>query len=184
MSDIFDTCFLNLMKEEGVEIASNGEVIDSGYSNNPNDRGGETKFGITAATFGQSVKNITLAEAHDFYLSDFWKGYNCDTVCAISPPVAAIMFDAAVNQGGDFARRAIQNTVGTTEDGIIGPTTIEALKRDVSTSLVRVIHAYGDARLTRYCHIAILDHSQEVWLAGWVLRVLQVKRFAFSLMPI
>lgn len=178
---LFDQCFVNLMKEEGVEVAPNGEVIDSGYSNNPNDKGGETKFGVTAKTYGQSVKNLTLQQAHEFYKSEFWISINCDSVANISAPVAAIYFDAAVNQGQDWAKRALQRVVGVTEDGIIGPYTIEALKKDVGVSLVRVIHSYGDERLAKYAHIAIIDHSQEGWLAGWILRVISVKRFAFSL---
>ena len=49
---------------------------DGGYTNDPVDPGGETKFGISKAAHPDvDIKNLTLKEALEIYRRDYWSHY-------------------------------------------------------------------------------------------------------------
>lgn len=108
MSD-FDIAFEHIIGHEG------------GYVNNPNDPGGETKYGISKRSYPhEDIKNLTLARAKFLYKRDFWNViYGDEWPFAIAEP----LFDAAVNSGPTRAIKWMQMAVGTPADGIIGPET-------------------------------------------------------------
>jgi lysozyme family protein len=78
---------------------------EGGYSLHPNDKGGETNFGITAVydayrkTHGlsaQSVKKMSHTEVRDIYKKRYWD----IAFCNLLPQKLAIShFDWAVNAG-------------------------------------------------------------------------------------
>jgi lysozyme family protein len=110
----FDEAFEKLIGHEG------------GYVNDPHDRGGETKFGISKRSYPlEDIKALTLDRAKLLYRRDFWGPSGCDTV----PPAAKFdLFDTAVNSGVGRAIRLLQRAVGETEDGILGPRTLQAVQ--------------------------------------------------------
>lgn len=82
---------------------------EGGYVWHKDDPGGETNFGVTAATYSayrrahnlpqQSVRHITQAELRDIYKTGFW-----DTVTqGRTWPLDAVLFDAGVNHGPNTA---------------------------------------------------------------------------------
>jgi lysozyme family protein len=77
--------------------------IEGGYSNDPADPGGETKFGISKRAYPQvDIANLTLEQAKAIYLRDYWHLCKCDELPA---DMALLVFDAAVNQGVSAALR-------------------------------------------------------------------------------
>lgn len=73
--------------------------LEGGYSNDPNDPGGETKYGISKRYNPDvDVKNLTLDQAKEIYLKRYWMPFGCDK----RPfPLDICLFDGAVNPQDD-----------------------------------------------------------------------------------
>lgn len=100
--------------------------IEGGYSNNPNDAGGETKYGISKRAYPNlDIRNLTLEAARGIYKKDYWDRVRGDLLPA---PMALIVFDAAVNSGVGQAIKWLQEAVGAHADGVIGPVTLAAVQ--------------------------------------------------------
>ena len=126
----FDGAFTNLIGIEG------------GYSNNPRDPGGETKFGISKRSYpNEDIPNLTVDRAKEIYLRDYWKSAGCDLV---PEAIKFDLFDMAVNSGVKTATRTLQFAAGTLPDGVIGPKTFDALETMPSD---RVVARFNGARL-------------------------------------
>jgi lysozyme family protein len=84
--------------------------VEGGYVNDPADPGGETKYGITKRSYPNlDIANLTLDEAKAIYQRDYWNPLSLDT----EPySVALLLFDAAVNQGVNFAHFLPHDEVG------------------------------------------------------------------------
>lgn len=94
----FDDAFLIVIGEEG------------GYSNDPTDPGGETKYGISHRAYPSiDIKNLTLDQAKAIYHSDYWSPLGLD---AKPWAVALLLFDTSVNQGRSFAQTLPADPVG------------------------------------------------------------------------
>lgn len=72
-------------------------AVEGGYSNDPNDPGQETKYGISKRAYpNEDIPNLTLDRAQFLYQRDYWDKLNCD---GMSWELALITFDCAVNSG-------------------------------------------------------------------------------------
>ena len=108
-------------------VASFDEIIgvEGGYTNNPADPGGETKWGISKRAYPSlDIPNLTQADAQAIYYPDYWVKASCE-LCPAA--LAFLVFDAAVNNGVGAAIKFLQEGVNTTPDGIIGPATRAAI---------------------------------------------------------
>lgn len=88
------------------------------YTNNPQDPGGETKWGISKKAFPElDIKNLTKDQAVQIYKSKYWNMIDADT---LPNYLDIVSFDIAVVQGPkvalkcldrlkDFARYIIPN---------------------------------------------------------------------------
>ena len=84
-----------------------------------------TKFGVSAAAYpGLDIAALTMAEAQAVYRQDYWDRVQGD---ALPPPLALLVFDAAVNSGVDRAVRWLQGAAGVGADGVVGPVTLQAV---------------------------------------------------------
>ncbi len=84
-----------------------------------------TKFGISSASYPDvDIADLTLEQAGQIYRRDYWDRIAGD---ALPPPLALLVFDAAVNSGVGRAARWLQATVGAEQDGMIGPLTLAAV---------------------------------------------------------
>lgn len=130
-----------------------GPTIEGGYVDDPNDRGGPTNHGITQATLADwrghpvsaaDVEALSQEEATEIYQASYWK-----PICGDELPsgVDLIVFDSAVNQGPGTAAKLLQETVGVSADGHIGPQTLAAVSARDSVDTVNGMSA---ARLARY----------------------------------
>ncbi len=70
---------------------------------------GGTKFGISAAAYPTlDIRALALADARAIYRRDYWDRVQGD---ALPPPLALVVFDAAVNNGVAQAARWLQTPV-------------------------------------------------------------------------
>jgi lysozyme family protein len=78
------------------------DLIDNwegGYSNDPNDPGGETKFGISKAGCPDvDIKHLTRDQAIAIYYRDYWAKYKLDTRIG-DPALRAKCFNMGVLMG-------------------------------------------------------------------------------------
>ena len=73
--------------------------VEGGYSNDPRDPGGETKYGIAKRYHPQEdIKNMTLARAKEIYLTEYWLPAGCDNAPS---PMDVCLFDSQVNPQND-----------------------------------------------------------------------------------
>lgn len=123
---VFDQAFSIIIGNEG------------GFSNNPADPGNwtggrpgsgmlrGTKYGISAGSHPDlDIAGLTLDQARSLYRREYWDRVNAD---ALPPPLALLLFDTAVNCGTDRAARWLQQSVKTQPDGLIGPSTLQAVQ--------------------------------------------------------
>lgn len=86
---------------------------EGGYANDLNDPGGETNRGISKRSYPQlDIKNLGLEETIEIYRRDFWNAIEGD---ALSPALASVAFDCAVNHGVGRAREWLVLTRDPTE---------------------------------------------------------------------
>lgn len=71
--------------------------VEGGYVNDPQDPGGETKYGISKRSYPNlDIAALTQEQAGAIYLRDYWQAAGCD---GLPQGLALIHFDAAVNCG-------------------------------------------------------------------------------------
>ena len=91
----FDEAFEIVLRHEG------------GYTNDPNDTGGETKYGIAKKYHPDlDIKNLTLADAKKIYQDNYWSLNNYGDI--VNQEIANQAFDLAVNLGGLRANKILQ----------------------------------------------------------------------------
>ncbi len=82
--------------------------FEGGYSNDPDDPGGETKWGISKRAYPNvDILNLTPEQALEIYSRDYWDALDCDSY---SYPNAISIFDTAVNCGVNRTRKWIELT--------------------------------------------------------------------------
>ena len=119
--------------------------LEGGHVNDPNDPGGETKYGISKRAHPDMViELLSVEQAKQIYRESYWQACRCDDLPSI---YRLMVFDCAVNQGASRARRILQQAVGTVVDGDIGPITLDAThSADPSRALVE----YASQRMILY----------------------------------
>jgi lysozyme family protein len=144
---------------------------EGGYSNDPKDPGGETKYGISKRSYPQlDIKSLTRDQAKQIYFVDFWAKSKCEDIA--DETLAVKLFDLAVHAGIPQAVKLIQRALrsagqSVVEDGIIGPTTLVAINKSDPTDLLAALKSEtaGFYRL-----IAQANPSQQRFIEGWLRR--------------
>jgi len=147
-----------------------------GYVNIAGDSGGLTKFGVAQNKVPNvNVKTLTLAQAQNIYLTQYWTPAQCDN---IPSPLSALHFDTAVNMGVGAAAKLLQIALGVTADGNIGPKTLAAIAacRDIPGLCTK----YLNARQARYNAIIAAKPVNAKFLKGWTNRVNRLRDFVAS----
>jgi len=154
--------------------------LEGGYVNDPADRGGETKFGISQKSYPKlNIKNLTLNQAAAIYKQDYWDICQCDDMPA---EVAVIVFDAAVNHGARRASMFLQQLVNSKMDGVIGDKTLASLRKYLSRRTVDgVVVKYLSIRAQFYHDIVVGDSSQAKFLKGWFTRLFKLQQFSLGM---
>lgn len=136
---------------------------EGGYVNDPNDPGGETKFGISKRAYPQvDIKNLTLEQAKEIYKVDYWEKVLCPN---LPGPLQFQMFDTAVNSGPRQAIVLLQRALGVEADGSVGPVTWRALLDTCNTT--ELVIRFVAARLRFMTGLSGWEHFGK----GWARRI-------------
>lgn len=112
-------------------------VREGGYQDGAGDPGGETNYGIAAASHpGVDIKNLTQAQAKLIYLKEYWGPAGCDNV---PDSIKFDLFDAAVNSGVSEAVKFLQLAVNCVPDGQMGPLTLQAVNSAAAGNTMRLL---------------------------------------------
>jgi lysozyme family protein len=165
-------------------------VIDreGGYSDNPADRGGPTRFGITQAVaraqgYTGDMRLLPRATAAAIYRRLYWVNPRFDAVAERAPTLAAELFDTGVNMGPAVAASFLQRALNALNrgandypdiavDGAIGAQTLAALdaflKRRGAAGAGVLTKAIDALQGARYLQLAETRPADEAFLYGWL----------------
>lgn len=158
-------------------ILDNIIIREGGFVHDASDRGGATKFGITAQTLGEwrglgrpatpeEVHHLSVSEARDIYQQKY-----LDPFLGITDErVLETVVDTAVNMGVRAATRHLQMAVKVPADGAMGPVTLAAVNAKGRDALVPLVKA----RCLHYAQIVRADPSQSRFIVGWLTRALSL----------
>jgi len=159
------------MKENYPQALKQVLKYEGGYVDHPKDPGGPTNKGVTQAVYDswrktqnlptQSVRNINDSEVAAIYKNLYWDRISGDL---LPSGVDFAVFDFAVNSGVSRAAKTLQSIVGVTQDGQIGPATIQSTKTYVAMSVTNKRLAFMQ--------------SLSIWSTfgkGWSARIADVK---------
>lgn len=129
--------------EQAVERVLGAE---GGYVNDPDDPGGETKYGISKrANPDVDIPSLTEDKARELYRERYWNAIKADQ---LPGPLREMAFDAAVNQGVPWTKAALRRVGGDAE-------------------------AFFQLRARRYASILKRDPTQAKFQRGWEKRLEQ-----------
>lgn len=170
--------------------------LEAGYVNNPNDRGGPTKWGVTQAVaraegYTGDMRDLPRETAKQILLNRYWVRPGFDAVNQLSPAIAWELFDAGVLSGPAVPVIWLQKALrllnmshakelfpDVTVDGSMGKTpetsqTVKALsaylsarKRDGQTILLRMLNCQQGAY---FMDITDKRVQNEEFINGWFL---------------
>lgn len=161
---------------------------EGGYVNDPNDRGGETNFGITVAVarangYHGPMQDMPQSVAEAIYRKRYITEPQFDKVATINEAIGLELVDTGVNMGphraGEFLQRWLNgfNLPGSGYqdlfvDGRVGPMTLDALKRYLAhrgkEGVSVLLRGLNSGQGNRYLEITEANKSQRSFLYGWV----------------
>ena len=150
------------------------------YTNNPTDKGGPTKYGVTLDTWKkhgrdldgdgviteEDVKLITEADATRVMKEQYWDLVHADEIHSQS--IANLIVDFVWGAGRKNAVTIIQEVVGVERDGIMGNITIGAINAQDPVDLFNRLHA---RRQVYYQNVVKAHPEQATFLKGWLRRL-------------
>lgn len=165
--------------------------LEGDFSDNRNDPGGITRYGIsirfirsldpaTLKRYGlmdypdnpEKMASLPWETAYRLYEGEFWQHAPFGEIP--SQKLCNDVFDSAVNQGIGNAIKCLQRAVwassggsAITEDGIMGPKTIQAVQKCAQRELNAAFRA---ERAWHYRKVAELNPQCKIFLKGWLRR--------------
>lgn len=146
---------------------------EGGYTNNPKDPGGPTKYGVTLKTLqayreddsltANDVKALTEEEAKNIFLVNYMQPLHADDD-SMHVSVALMISDCAYNSGVRRAVQLAQHVLGLDEDGVLGPMTHRELLHAAPVMFVR------DYKSARIDFLRTLN-TWPIFGKGWEARV-------------
>lgn len=161
---------------------------EGGYANHPDDKGGETMWGITKWVARQngylaSMRDMPREVAKEIYRQQYAVKPGFDVVAAEYPRVGAELFDSGVNLGPKWPAIWLQMCLNAfnnqarfypdiDEDGDIGPATMNALRsfkrKRGSEGEVVLLKALNCLQGARYVDLARGRSRNESFIYGWI----------------
>ena len=168
-------------------------ITEGGYSNRPQDRGGETYAGISRKHWpdwagwthvdawkirGGHPRDLDADEllqhkVRAFYLNNFW-----DAICGEEidhQRIAEELFDSGINCGMKTAVNWLQRSLHMVAaaqlrvDGALGPKTLAAINGCRWPG--EVLKAMNGLQFLHYWNLVMKDPTQSIFLRGWLRRV-------------
>lgn len=149
---------------------------EGSFTNDKNDKGGPTCFGITQALLAswrghavtiEDVKNLTRGEASSIYERLYFVNYK---IGLLPEEIAEQVFDFGVLSGPFRAIQALQECLGITADGSIGPVTVVAATLACKKDPRTLNNDLAKWRIMMFCRIVQRDPSQAKFIGGWCKR--------------
>jgi lysozyme family protein len=165
------------------------------YTNHPSDRGGPTKWGVTAAKLGEyrrlgraatpaEVQALTRDEAASIYRNDYWLRPGYALIEPLSERIAEELLDTGVNMGvgvpGRWLQRALNalNRQGRDYRDIAVDNAIGNGTRDALAALIRtrgkagaedaVLKLLNGLQAARYLELSEKRQPNEDFMYGWL----------------
>lgn len=156
--------------------------LERGWSDNPTDEGAATNLGVTQTTWQhwvgktrvvttQDIKHLTVADVTPLYRQAFWNAVHADY---LPLGIDLVVFDWAVNSGPRVAIQNLQQALGVSQDGLLGPMTINAATAAPSGP---VIDCMAELRRAFYRSLDAFD----AFGRGWDARVDQITTLAHTM---
>jgi lysozyme family protein len=140
------------MKDNFDKIMTIIFTFEGGYVNDPDDPGGETKYGISKKAFPkEDIKALTKERAKEIYHKLYWDAIKGDD---LPDRIDACMMDTAVNTG---VGRAV------------------VLAKDSKT-----VDDYLFNRLAFYLSISKKNPTLKKYLWGWMYRVIALRKLLWE----
>lgn len=173
---MFEEIIVSILEKEG------------GFSDHPNDSGGQTRYGITqsvARAYGYQgeMKNLPIPLAKQIYREKYWNPMNLELVARIMPGIVEELFDTGVNQGNGRAAEYLQLSLNALNrqgqdwpdlkiDGDIGPATLDALRAFVAKrggdAQVVMLRALNCLQGAFYINLSQRRPKDEDFVFGWL----------------
>jgi len=135
---------------------------EGGFTDDPRDRGGATKFGISQRAYpGLNIAKLTRDDAIHIYQRDYW-----DRLPSLPSPIDFLAFDFAVNAGIGRAVKCLQLAIGVKDDGNFGPVSHTKINKMAPID-VAILYQAERAR-----HYAQIDDGQ-TFIRGWMRRTMR-----------
>lgn len=164
-------------------------ALEGGYSANPADPGGATKWGVTervarANGYRGDMRELPIEEARRIAKAQYWDVLRLDDIDRLSAPVAQELFDTGYNMGVGTAGRMLQRALNAlnrqaadypdvTEDGVVGPMTVQAMRAFLDKRAGQGAHALlkllNVLQGAAYVEIVERRPQSEQFLLGWIL---------------
>ena len=148
--------------------------FEGGLANDPDDRGGLTKYGICKKVYPDvDIRNLTLEEAADIFRRDYYELMQIGSVQ--NEQIAYAIFDMGVLSGPGTAVTLLQQAINEfsvkqiAEDGAIGPKTLNAMSAE-NINQTGLLHMYIVCRKNYHLGIIKNDSSQSKFKKNWVAR--------------
>jgi lysozyme family protein len=150
--------------------------LEGGFVDNATDPGGATNWGVTqhylnvaraanvVLDLPANVADLTQVQAAQLYAADQWVAVKGDS---LPWPLALMAFDMAVNEGPNRAIVTLQQALGVTADGVLGPATLSA----ATSAGPKVVKAYAARRGVAYAQLSGTEGQFEL---QWMVRLLDV----------
>lgn len=163
-------------------------AVEGRYSDNPNDRGGPTMYGVTqqvARAYGYlgDMWSLPRGTAYDILFTRYWLAPKFDQVQLRDNGLAVELCDTGVNMGPVQATKFLQMALNAfnaqatrypdlVEDGQLGAMTLLALDQFKgqrgATGMIVLTRTVDILQGARYLEIARADKSQETFVFGWI----------------
>lgn len=161
--------------------------VEGGYVNHKDDRGGETKYGITVAVARENeytgdMRDLPESFAQDVYAKIYFYKPRFDIVTEVSVVLAEECFDSGVNMGSywpslwlqqllNVLNRQEQDYQDISEDGMIGNQTKQALqafyKKRGQEGLKVLFNLMNCMQGARYVELTRRREKNESFMYGW-----------------
>lgn len=156
------------------------------FSDDPNDSGGATRFGITEAVarangYDGPMRELPFAKAREIAKRQYWDALNLDQV---PPRIASEIFDTGYNMGTRRAAQFLQRSLNSlnrggrdyadiTVDGDIGPATLSALaayldERGICEGETVLLRALNCLQGAAYIELGFRRPKDEDFMFGWL----------------
>lgn len=176
MFDIDQEITLQIAKEGGDK-----------YTNDPDDPGGPTKFGVTQAVaraygYMGDMKDLEHSMAHRIYKERYWLNVKFDCVARSSVPLAAKLFEIGINMGQARGVAFLQRALNVLNqeaalypdiavDGTVGKITLHCLKSFLQHRGVKgqdvLLQMVKSQQSVRYIELAEARPKDERFEFGW-----------------